>query len=324
MSENIAFIILLLLPSITLLIFFLKFYKNKEKKNSNLLGSRGFPLIGKTLSLFKPHPPNTMGRFMEDQISKYGKISSSSILGREAIISADGELNQFVMKNNMGQFVSAWLPAFGEIVGRDSVVFAVGENHKKIRSHIVNCFNMRRLQSLFLKDADHFASAMMRSWLDGSIISAKTEAIKKVINETLRVSNIASFILKKIGIHDVQYKDIILPQGSLVVLNMTAVHLDSSLYDNPSQFNPWRWLDPSCVTKRAGSFMPFGGGAKMCPGANLAKLEMAIFLHHLVLNFHWGLAEPLDQPLSQPYLEFPKGLPIKIRAAMHPKYSFKI
>ncbi|PKA48214.1 Cytochrome P450 724B1 [Apostasia shenzhenica] len=72
MSENIVVIILLLLlPSTTLLIFFLKFHKNKEKKNSNLRGSRGFPLIGKTFSLFKPHPPNTMGRFMEDQISRY-------------------------------------------------------------------------------------------------------------------------------------------------------------------------------------------------------------------------------------------------------------
>ncbi|PKA47374.1 Cytochrome P450 90B1 [Apostasia shenzhenica] len=165
MSENIIVIILLLLSSTTLLIFFLKFHKNKEKKNSKFEFNRGFPLIGKTFSFLKPHPPNTMGRFMEDQIS------------REAIISADGELNQFVM-NNVGLFVSAWLPAFEEIVGRDSVVFAVGENHKKIRSHIVNCFDMRRLQTLFLKDADHLASAMMRSWLDGSIISAKNEAMK--------------------------------------------------------------------------------------------------------------------------------------------------
>ncbi|PKA55055.1 Cytochrome P450 90B1 [Apostasia shenzhenica] len=171
-------VILLLLLLLLLLNSIVKFDKNREKKISNLLGSRGFPLIGKTLSLFKPHRPNTMGHFMEDQISRYGKISSSNILGREAIISADGELNRFVMKNDMRLFVPTWLPAFGEIAGRDSVAFAVGETYKKLRSHIVNFFNTNRLQTLFLKDADHFASTMMRSWLDGSIISAKNEAFK--------------------------------------------------------------------------------------------------------------------------------------------------
>ena len=61
------------------------------------------------------------------------------------------------------------------------------------------------------------------------------------------------------------------------------------------------------------SFMPFGGGARMCPGAELARLEMTVFLHHLVLKYDWELAEP-DHPMSTPFIKFPKGLPIKIQA----------
>lgn len=30
---------------------------------------------------------------------------------------------------------------------------------------------------------------------------------------------------------------------------------------------------------------PFGGGLRLCPGADLAKVETAFFLHHLVLNY---------------------------------------
>lgn len=49
----------------------------------------------------------------------------------------------------------------------------------------------------------------------------------------------------------------------------------------------------------------------MCPGAELSKMEMAVFLHHLVLKFNWELVE-YDYPVSFPFLGFPKNLPIKV------------
>ncbi|OMO70935.1 Cytochrome P450 [Corchorus olitorius] len=36
---------------------------------------------------------------------------------------------------------------------------------------------------------------------------------------------------------------------------------------------------------KAGSFLPFGGGSRICPGADLAKLETSIFLHYFLLNY---------------------------------------
>lgn len=60
------------------------------------------------------------------------------------------------------------------------------------------------------------------------------------------------------------------------------------------------------------NFMPYGGGPRLCAGSELAKLEMAVFLHHLVLSYTWELVEH-DQPLAYPYVDFPKGLPIKVQ-----------
>lgn len=59
--------------------------------------------------------------------------------------------------------------------------------------------------------------------------------------------------------------------------------------------------------------MPFGKGERICPGAELARLEMMVFLHHLILQWDWKLAEP-EHPVITPNLEFPKGLQIKVRA----------
>lgn len=33
------------------------------------------------------------------------------------------------------------------------------------------------------------------------------------------------------------------------------------------------------------SFLGFGSGPRMCPGINLAKLEISIFIHHLVCKY---------------------------------------
>lgn len=68
----------------------------------------------------------------------------------------------------------------------------------------------------------------------------------------------------------------------------------------------------SSTGKSSNNFMPFGGGPRLCAGSELAKLEMAIFIHHLVLNFHWKLAAP-DQAFAYPYVDFPNALPIAIQ-----------
>ncbi|MQL83113.1 hypothetical protein Taro_015600 [Colocasia esculenta] len=91
-----------------------------------------------------------------------------------------------------------------------------------------------------------------------------------------------------------------------------AVHMDPSLFEDPEQFNPWRWKDPSGI-KKSNNFMAFGGGSRLCPGAELAKLEFVVFFHHLIMNYQWKLVEP-DHPFCRPLVEFNGGLQVKIHA----------
>nr|UHB15507.1 cytochrome P450 [Paris polyphylla] len=132
-----------------------------------------------------------------------------------------------------------------------------------------------------------------------------------VINETLRLGNIVKFLHRK-TLKDVQFKGYDIPCGWEVVTIISAAHLDPSVYDEPQRYNPWRWQNISATASKNNSIMSFSGGPRLCPGAELAKLEMAVFLHHLVRKFHWELAEH-DYPVSFPFLGFPKGLPIKVR-----------
>ncbi|KAG2542305.1 hypothetical protein PVAP13_9NG839300 [Panicum virgatum] len=62
----------------------------------------------------------------------------------------------------------------------------------------------------------------------------------KVINETLRLGNVVRFLHRKV-IRDVHYNGYDIPRGWKILPVLAAVHLDSSLYEDPNQFNPWRW-----------------------------------------------------------------------------------
>ncbi|MQL83115.1 hypothetical protein Taro_015602 [Colocasia esculenta] len=131
----------------------------------------------------------------------------------------------------------------------------------------------------------------------------------RVFNESLRLGNIAKYV-QRMAVKDFQYKEHVIPQGFSVMAALSAVHMDPSLFEDPKQFNPWRWKGPSGI-KKSNNFMAFGGGSRLCPGAELVKLEFAVFFHHLITNYRWELVEP-DHPINRPFVDFAGGLHIKI------------
>ncbi|KAF5944398.1 hypothetical protein HYC85_018475, partial [Camellia sinensis] len=101
----------------------------------------------------------------------------------------------------------------------------------------------------------------------------------------------------------------VIPKGCFVVPFLSAVHLDENLYEGAITFNPWRWMDPLNQEKRNWRSSPFGGGARFCPGAELARLQIALFLHYFVttysiLRYLRDIVMPIGtlcQSLPEPY-----------------------
>lgn len=124
------------------------------------------------------------------------------------------------------------------------------------------------------------------------------------------MGNIIIGVMRK-AMKDVKIKGYLIPKGWSVLTYFRSVHLDDNHYDWPYKFNPWRWqvrrnifLSVSfsifwflCLFLPNGfvvqqdrdlsscNFTPFGGGQRLCPGLDLARLEASIFLHHFVTQF---------------------------------------
>ena len=62
----------------------------------------------------------------------------------------------------------------------------------------------------------------------------------QVITETLRLGSIISGIMRT-AVKDMEVRGHFIPKGWCVFMYFRSVHLDESHYEDPYQFNPWRW-----------------------------------------------------------------------------------
>ncbi|KAA8531931.1 hypothetical protein F0562_006352 [Nyssa sinensis] len=131
---------------------------------------------------------------------------------------------------------------------------------------------------------------------------------QNVINETLRMANIINAVWRK-ALKDVEIKGYLIPKGWCVLASFSSVHMDEENYENPFQFDPWRW-EKTGAAINSNNFTPFGGGQRLCPGLELSRLEISIFLHHLVTTYRWVAEE--DDILNFPTVKMKQKLPITI------------
>lgn len=140
-----------------------------------------------------------------------------------------------------------------------------------------------------------------------------------VIDETLRLGGIAIWLMREAK-QDVVYQDYVIPKGCFVVPFLSAVHLDENLYNGASTFNPWRWMEPENQEKRnwrsSPFYCPFGGGARFCPGAELSRLQIAIFLHYFVTTFTWTQLKE-DRMSFFPSARLVNGFQIRLTSRHH-------
>ncbi|ONK69329.1 uncharacterized protein A4U43_C05F21710 [Asparagus officinalis] len=382
-------------------------------------GSFGWPLVGETLSFLSPHRSNTLGSFLEDHISRYGKVFKSHLFCTPTVVSCDQELNHFILQNEEKLFQCSYPKPIHGILGKFSMIVVVGESHKRLRNLALTLVTTIKSNPGYINDIERIAIHVIDSWKDkgGSVIFCeeakkararifvtvkgiieerrrisgggstkkgdfldvllslkylteeekvsfvldallggyettsllmsmavyflghsppsleklksehqrirankekdeylnledykKMDFTQHVINEALRCGNIVKFVHRK-AIKDVRFKGHLIPSGWKVLPVLSAVHLDPILHESALQFNPWRWEGQNQAACK--KLAPFGGGPRLCPGSELAKVETAVFLHNLVLKFRWR-QEGEDMPMAYPYVEFPRGLPLQV------------
>ncbi|KAI9108571.1 hypothetical protein K1719_020455 [Acacia pycnantha] len=130
----------------------------------------------------------------------------------------------------------------------------------------------------------------------------------RVANETLRMFPPIFGGFRK-AVKDIEYGEYIIPQGWQIFWVTAMTHMDNNIFSEPSKFDPSRFENQSSLPPY--NFIPFGGGQRICPGYEFARIETLVAIHYLVTRFTWKLCadnffkrDPMPTPTQ--------GLPIQI------------
>ncbi len=115
----------------------------------------------------------------------------------------------------------------------------------------------------------------------------KLDYLEQVIDETFRLFPPA-WTVEREPIEDDVICGYHIPAGSIVSVGPYFVHHNADVWDNPEGFDPDRFAPDKDRPPRYAHF-PFGGGPRMCVGADFAILEAKLILGAIIRRFRLDL-----------------------------------
>ncbi|GFY97157.1 cytochrome P450, family 90, subfamily D, polypeptide 1 [Actinidia rufa] len=307
--------------------------------NSLPSGSLGWPLLGETLEFISCAYSDSPESFMDKRRHWYGKVFKSHLFGSPTIVSTDAEAKK-KMVELVNKIIQAKRRSGISEVAKDVVDVLLKDESEKLTDELIsdNMIDLMIpgedsvpvLMTLAIKYLSDCPLALQQLTEENLKLKKLKDQLgeplcwrdyfslpftQHVITETLRMGNIIVGVMRK-AMKDVQVKGYLIPKGWCVLTYFRSIHLDEDFYDWPHQFNPWRWQDKEMSNC---SFTPFGGGQRLCPGLDLARLETSIFLHHFVTQFRW-VAEA-DSIVNFPTVRMKKRMPVWVKRRREAAFS---
>ncbi|CAO2840435.1 unnamed protein product [Amaranthus hypochondriacus] len=116
------------------------------------------------------------------------------------------------------------------------------------------------------------------------------------------------------AITDFMYAGFQIPKGWKLYWSANSTHRNPECFPEPEKFEPSRFEGngPAPYT-----YVPFGGGPRMCPGKEYARLEILVFMHNVVKRFKWEKVLPEEKVIVNPMPIPEHGLPVRL--SPHPQ-----
>ncbi|KAH6919277.1 cytochrome P450 98A3 [Coprinopsis sp. MPI-PUGE-AT-0042] len=143
--------------------------------------------------------------------------------------------------------------------------------------------------------------------------------IKAILKELARWHVVTPFTIPHLSREDDSYKGYFIPKGTAVLPNAWAILNDPTVFVNPQQFNPDRYigqdggLDPTVLDPEMAAF---GFGRRICPGRHLSFEITTLMIASLLAVFEVKpsldkTGKPIVQEMDTSSKFFAKPLPFK-------------
>ncbi|KAL5064027.1 hypothetical protein RYX36_025764 [Vicia faba] len=112
---------------------------------------------------------------------------------------------------------------------------------------------------------------------------SKLPYLQNIIHETFRLHPAFALLAPHFSSEDCSIGGYNVPKGTILLVNAWAIHRDSQLWSDPTQFKPERFEKEGEAEK----LIPFGLGRRACPGANLGQRTVSLTLALCIQCFDW-------------------------------------
>jgi cytochrome P450 len=123
------------------------------------------------------------------------------------------------------------------------------------------------------------------------IAAGNDEYLEAVIKETLRIRPVVPGVVRKLTA-PLELRGYEIPAGTRVAPNIYLTHTNPSIYPEPGEFRPERFLENGADTY---SWIPFGGGIRRCLGASFALYEMNVVIPAILNRVEVEAAGPSER-----------------------------
>ncbi|XP_010325461.2 flavonoid 3'-monooxygenase CYP75B137-like isoform X2 [Solanum lycopersicum] len=113
-----------------------------------------------------------------------------------------------------------------------------------------------------------------------------------VMKEVLRLYPAVPLLVPHCPSETVTVGGYAVPKGSSVFVNVWAIHRDPSIWENPTEFHPERFMENKWdFSGNDLTYFPFGSGRRICVGLAMAERMFMYSLASLIHSFDWKLPE---------------------------------
>jgi cytochrome P450 len=112
---------------------------------------------------------------------------------------------------------------------------------------------------------------------------------RMLIDETLRLYP-PTFIMAREANTDDEIGGYAIPADAGILLSPYLMHRDAAYWENPEQCDPLRFLPERSLDRPRFTYVPFGGGPRMCIGNSFALMEAQLILATIAQRYRLAVA----------------------------------